>query len=84
MEWMATPFLSATLWVMTLVQPKSDAINVSVGVSPWLVPPRSGGSSIVARTSRTVTSVRECEAQLPLSRIVTTVLCVTVTMHFLR
>ncbi|HSA69932.1 MAG TPA: hypothetical protein VLF65_10010 [Burkholderiales bacterium] len=41
---MSTPFLRATLCVMTFVQPTSAAISVSVGEKPWLVPPRSSGS----------------------------------------
>src|SRR5438876_2793699 len=72
-ESISTPFFSATLCVMTLVQPISDAISVSVGVRPWLVPPRSAGSSMVLFRSRTETSVRECEAHLPSSFMVTTV-----------
>ena len=44
------------------------------------MPPRSAGSSITVLTSRTLTSVRECEAQAPSRRMVTVVFGLTVAM----
>ena len=65
---------------ITLVQPISAAIAVSVGVKPRLLPPRSPGSSITDSRSRVATSERVWLGQFALSFWVTVVFCRTSAM----